>query len=93
MIFTILRLLRRCCVDGCELEDHTELDIGEDVTEPCPCNEFLTNGNQAWRRCGGSYTSGGQVQPTNFSQCVTVTDDITSILCLAVMVRMCHVHV
>ena len=80
------------CVDGCELEDHTELDIGEGVTVPCPCNEFLINGDQAWRQCGGSYTSGGQLHTTNFSQCKTVADDITSVLCSAVVVRMSHVY-
>ena len=56
---------------------------------PCPCYEFLSNlldGQQASRHCDGSYSDGGDLQNTDFSQCVTVTDDLTNSLCSAALV-------
>ena len=78
--------------DGCETNSHKELDLGELLEIPCPCHEYLwmlsdLMDQKAWRVCGGSYTNGSQLLDTDFSQCTTVTDQITSSLCHAAMVR------
>ena len=77
-------------VDGCELNDLIELDIGDTVTVQCPCQEYLNNVSLGLRRCGGSFTNGAQLEDTDYSQCVTDTDNLTRSLCLAVMV--CALH-
>lgn len=77
--------------DGCEISSHSELDIGELIDIPCPCHEYVWMlpdvGNQRARiNCGGSYASGPELMDTDFSQCITVTDSITSSLCQVAMV-------
>ena len=84
------------CADGCELEDHTELDLGEVLKISCPCEEYLQNllnDQEALRVCGGTYTTGAQLLDTDFSQCVTATNDVTSGLCHATMVCIVPVFV
>ena len=71
-------------IDGCELGSVIELDVGEILKMPCPCQEYLHNlldGHNALTVCGGSYTTGAQLQSIDFSQCSTATNFISSGLC------------
>lgn len=80
-------------IDGCEMNNHTDLSLGEVVTMPCPCQEYLQNlldNQEAWAVCGGSYISGAQLLDVDYSQCVTVADDLTHGLCHAAMVKYLH---
>lgn len=77
------------CVDGCELDEHTELSLGDTVRRPCPCQEYLQtllNGQETRIICSGSYRRGVQSLQTDLSQCVTVTNEVTNALCQAAMV-------
>ena len=70
-------------VDGCDLGDN-EVGIGDTAEIPCPCQDHLhglIDSQKATRHCSGSYRNGADLQDTDYSECVTITDNITNSLC------------
>lgn len=77
--------------DGCNINQETDLDIGESIEVPCPCHEYLqtipgVRNQKAIRVCGGSYKNGAQLQESDLSQCTTVVSGAALGLCFAAMV-------
>ena len=58
-----------------------ESNCGQVVHLPCPCEEFFQSGRMASRVCGGNYCQGGQWMDVDYSQCDSVTNEVTNALC------------
>ena len=56
-----------------------ESSIGQVIQVPCPCEDILQSGEMASRTCGGTFSLGGQWMDVDYSQCVTITNDVTSL--------------
>ena len=84
----VLAMTNDCIsADGCEME--SVLDVGQNISVPCPCQEFLEmvpviKDQRGWRACAGSYTHGAQLEQSSFTQCTTVAETTSSALCQAV---------
>ena len=78
-------------IDGCETKGDAELNLGESVVTPCPCSKYLAmlpeiKKQKGLRMCGGSYTSGAQLQNTDYTQCATAVNETSHSLCQALVV-------